>query len=72
MLMSLMDASNLSSDRIIQLAKNKEGYVGLYSRFRFDGKKQRFTYVDRDGHDIKDKPAFEDQQTHMEDLPAGW
>lgn len=73
MLMSLMDPDNQLSDRRLQLAKNKEGYVGFYSRFQFDGRKQRFTYVDKDGKPIEDKPKFqEDEQLEMEELPEGW
>lgn len=71
LLMYLEEPGNRLSDRRLKIEKNKEGYAGFAARFRFDGRKQRFTYVDNDGKDIPDKPKFEaidDGQEEM-DLP---
>ena len=52
---------NRASDRWIKIEKNKEGYVGFRARFAFDGRKQRFTAVDKDGKPLaKDDGKFKD------------
>lgn len=48
MLLYLEDAENRHSDRFLKIDKNKEGEAGLRCRLKFDGRKQRFTYVDPD------------------------
>ena len=57
------------SDRWIKIEKNKEGYAGFRGRFRFDGKKQTFTPVDKDGRPAEEKPRFEELGDEQEELP---
>lgn len=49
LLLYLEDAENRFSDRFLKLDKNKEGEAGLRCRLKFDGRKQRFTYIDPRG-----------------------
>lgn len=71
LLMYLENAANRSGDRIIKIEKNKEGYAGFVARFRFDGAKQRFTYVAMDGKSIK-APKFEEiEEDGQMELPFG-
>lgn len=74
LLMYHTDPDNKASDRLIKIDKNKEGYIGLAARFRFEGKKQRFVFVDKDGKDIAEKSKFQeigDDQMEMEP-PDTW
>lgn len=59
------DPGNLGSDRYIKIAKNKEGEAGRRARFRFDGRTQRFSYVDAKGNE-PDHPKF----TEIDDQEA--
>lgn len=62
------------SPRIIKIDKNKDGYAGMAGRFRFDGRKQTFTYIENDRPGAAGKPQFKDldeNQIEME-LPASW
>ena len=68
LLMYLEDQSNRSSDRRIKIEKNKEGYAGFVSRFAFDGKKQRFSYVNADGSKPDPKKAKFTESEEIEQL----
>lgn len=72
LLMYLQDAENRRSDRMIKVEKNKEGYAGLAARFAFDGEKQRFTYVDKDGRPWKPAEFHEIDDDGQEALPGEW
>ena len=66
-------AENKDSDRWIKIEKNKEGYAGFRGRFRFNGRRQTFTAVDRDGQSLPVRANLEeDPQIGMEELPDGW
>ncbi len=68
LLMYHQDPQNRLSDRIIKIEKNKEGYAGFAARYRFDGKKQTFSPVDRDGEPLRAK--FEEiEDDGQEELP---
>lgn len=69
LLMYHMDADNRRGDRIIKVEKNKEGYAGLAARFAFDGEKQVFTYVDKDGNPYKRADFREIQDNEQLELP---
>lgn len=56
LLLYLEDAENRLSDRFLKIDKNKEGYAGTRCRLRFDGRKQRFTYVAPDDGAAEEKP----------------
>lgn len=60
LLMGLVQPDNDLSDRLLILAKNKEGERGIAARFAFDGAHQTFTYVDKDGKAIPKAGKFED------------
>ena len=60
LLMGLVEPTNDLSDRLLILAKNKEGRRGVAARFAFDGEHQRFTYVTKDGDKIPEAGKFED------------
>lgn len=65
------DPGNLSSDRYIKIAKNKDGEAGRRARFRFNGRTQRFSYVDDQGRE-PDHPKFHEiEDDEQEELP-GW
>lgn len=53
LLMYHQDPQNRTSDRMIKIEKNKEGYAGFVARYRFDGKKQTFSPVDKDGEPLR-------------------
>lgn len=63
------DPNNRNSDRWLKVEKNKEGYAGFRSRFRFDGKKQTFAPVDKDGRPMEDKSRFEELDDGQEEIP---
>lgn len=71
LLMYHEDASNRSSDRWIKIEKNKEGYAGLRARFRFDGRKQTFEYVDANGRKPKEG-QFKEIADGQEEIPEVW
>lgn len=68
LVMYLEDGDNRKSDRFIKIEKNKEGYAGFRGRFRFDGAKQTFTPVDRDGRDFE-RSRFESLDDAQEEIP---
>lgn len=74
LLMYHVDPDNRRSDRWIKIDKNKEGPAGFASRFRFDGAKQTFIPVDRDGKAYKADEGFReaDEQMEMEEIPQSW
>lgn len=71
LLMYHTDPDNRRSDRWIKIEKNKEGYAGFVSRYRFDGEKQTFTPVDKDGKPFE-KPGKFTEIDGQEELPLPW
>ena len=70
LLLSRVDPKQSDSDRWLEIAKNKEGYAGFSSRYRFDGRKQRFTYVNHDGTTPEPRVKFEDiEDDGQEEIP---
>lgn len=71
MLLSLVDPKDRRGDRWLVIDKNKEGEAGSVARFRFDGKKQVFTYVQSDGRAMTAKLEEHDEYI-QEELPGEW
>lgn len=70
LLLYLEDAENRLSDRFLKIDKNKEGEAGIRCRLRFDGRKQRFTYIDPDAEREaapKFKPLHEQTEIPFEE-----
>lgn len=64
------DPGNRLSDRFLKIDKNKEGESGRRCRLRFDGRKQRFSYIDPDADDhskSKFKPAYDQTEIPFEE-----
>lgn len=70
LLLSRVDPKDSDSDRWIEIAKNKEGYAGFSSRYRFNGRKQTFTYVNHDGTTPEPREKFRElPDDGQEELP---